>query len=284
MATFSSPEMGPGPCSPAADPNSSHIQEPSTKAKALDHMEAPKPTVPPDFRFPVCCFRGCPQYRDEAFKGLSRKEKTETMPFSSQYAYMKHMDEEHKFLPFPCNIPGCSRAGGRGYVVRMNLLKHHQKVHPNVPVPQHLEHLQSHNGPQLPGAIGMKEDVPFTDSGYRSMPNPDTSPNGQPDLDKTQHSLSTTDSSLPKSSRDDNDAKTIYSLETTVDLSYARKLIFELCKDIYYKLHRFVDIRNRSMLPRVLPELIKAFAIRLCYDNPAQVNRNIMFFVYKRHQ
>jgi hypothetical protein len=134
--------------------------------------------------------------------------------------------------------------------------------------------------------IPVKDDVPFTDSGYKSAPNMDNSPNSQPVLEKSPR-LFNVDSSAIGSFRVDDDAKTTFSIGTTVDPGYARKYITELCNDIYSKLRQSVGTINRSALTTILPELIKAFAIKLYHDAPSQtsqMNREIMYFIHKRHR
>ena len=134
--------------------------------------------------------------------------------------------------------------------------------------------------------ILVEGDVPFTDSGYKSAPNLDNCPNSQPILDKSPRRF-IVDSSATGGSQGDDDAKTTYSIDTAVDPDYARKCIIELCNDIYSKLHQSIDTINRSALTTILPELIKAFAIRLCHDatsQNSQMNREIMYFIHKRHR
>lgn len=83
--------------------------------------------------------------------------------------------------------------------------------------------------------IPVKDDVPFTDSRYKSAPNMDNSANSQPVLEKSPR-LFNVNSSAIGSFRVDDDAKTIYSISTTVNPGYTRKYITELCTDIYSKL------------------------------------------------
>ncbi len=127
------------------------------------------------------------------------------------------------------------------------------------------------------------DDVPFTDSGYKSAPNLEHCPIAQPDLEKSPHPLNV-NSSLAREDGDDNDAKTLYSMGTTVNSGHAQTYIIELSKDIYSKLRQSVHAKDLGVLLKVLPELVKAFAIKLCYDAPSQVNRKIMHFIHKRHQ
>jgi hypothetical protein len=129
----------------------------------------------------------------------------------------------------------------------------------------------------------VKDDVPFTDSGYKSALNLEHSLNVQPDLEKSPDPPDV-DSSSARADGDDNDAKTLYSLGTTVNPGHARNYIMELAKDIHSNLHRAVGAKDLTVLSNVLPQLLKAFAIKLCHDAPTRVNRRIMHFIHKRHQ
>ncbi|PMD33003.1 hypothetical protein L207DRAFT_639742 [Hyaloscypha variabilis F] len=134
--------------------------------------------------------------------------------------------------------------------------------------------------------ILVKGNVPFTESGYKSAPNLENSPSSLPILEKSPSSFSV-DLSAAEGSRCDNDAKTTYSIGTTVNPGYARKYIIELCDDIYSKLRQSVNAANRSALTKTLPELIKALAMKLCHDSPSktsQMNCETMYFIHKRHK
>ena len=85
------------------------------------------------YAFPVCSHHGCPQYRDKAFQQLPRKSQAENKPFNSQSAYTKHMRDEHNECIFPCDVPGCSRIGRRGYFREKDLLNHRRQEHPDAP-------------------------------------------------------------------------------------------------------------------------------------------------------
>jgi hypothetical protein len=85
------------------------------------------------YTFPVCSHYGCPQYRDMAFLQLPRKSQAENKPFNSQSAYTKHMRDEHNECTFPCDVPGCSRIGRRGYFREKDLLNHRRQEHPDAP-------------------------------------------------------------------------------------------------------------------------------------------------------
>ncbi|KAE9375842.1 hypothetical protein N431DRAFT_403854 [Stipitochalara longipes BDJ] len=83
------------------------------------------------FVIPVCPHPECPQYRNEAFKQLPRKSQVEAKPFNSQFAYTKHMRDEHNECTFPCDVSGCARTGRRGYFREKDLLNHRRQEHPD---------------------------------------------------------------------------------------------------------------------------------------------------------
>jgi hypothetical protein len=153
------------------------------------------------------------------------------------------------------------------------------------PEPLPLQHVSEEQNDTYPTGL-VKGDVPLTDSGYKSAPNLDNYPNSQTILEKSPRPF-IVDSSAIGGSRGDDDAKTIYSIGTTVDPGHARKYIIELCNDMYSKLRQSIDTTNRSALTIILPELIKAFAIKLCHDaasQTSQMNRETMYFIHKRHR
>jgi hypothetical protein len=43
------------------------------------------------------------------------------------------MREEHNECSFPCDVPGCSRIGRRGYFREKDLLNHRRQAHPDAP-------------------------------------------------------------------------------------------------------------------------------------------------------
>ncbi|CAG8957837.1 hypothetical protein HYFRA_00000177 [Hymenoscyphus fraxineus] len=82
------------------------------------------------YSFPVCSYPECPEYRDESFTKMSRKEQDQNKPFSSRSAYTKHMREAHNETPYPCDVPGCLRVGRKGYFREKDLIKHRKDEHP----------------------------------------------------------------------------------------------------------------------------------------------------------
>lgn len=78
----------------------------------------------------ICTHSECPQYRGLEFEKLPLRMENFQAPFRSQSEFTKHMREEHNECTFPCKIDGCPRVGRRGYFREKDLIKHHQKEHP----------------------------------------------------------------------------------------------------------------------------------------------------------
>ena len=128
------------------------------------------------------------------------------------------------------------------------------------------------DGTSHPESSGHKPDagggfeVPFTDSGYASA------------------AVGAGEScAVGGRDEDDSDSKTVISAATTVIPSVAQHSISEVCNNIYNRIQRHVDHDNRIAFFDALPDLIKAFAIRLAHLDSSGINRRIMHFVYSRH-
>lgn len=118
---------------------------------------------------------------------------------------------------------------------------------------------------------------PFTDSGYAStridllLPDKPQCPRD----DKCTSEMG---------DEDTEDAKTLYSAATTIDLPQSQQYITELCSDIFRKLENHFDSTNWDALETALTSLIKGFAIKIGHDSSAQVNQDIMYFIHKQHK
>jgi hypothetical protein len=110
-------------------------------------------------------------------------------------------------------------------------------------------------------------DLPFTDSGYASR---------QP----VRRNPATAQNSGGASS----DSKTVISDATTVIPAAAQQTISEVCNDIYNRMQLHIERDNRDIFLDTLPDLIKAFAIRLAHLDSGETNRKILHFVYSRHR
>ncbi|KAH8683709.1 hypothetical protein BGZ61DRAFT_535130 [Ilyonectria robusta] len=142
------------------------------------------------------------------------------------------------------------------------------------------------NGESRPSTASSEESwhtgkMPPTDSGYASAPN----------LDRYSHAKSSTaQARSPASNKspaamndiDIDDTRTLYSAGTTAAPS--RVQIAEICSDIYSKLSDCLNAKTWPIVAKVLPDLVKAFAVKLGSDSTAQVNQDVMYFVHKRHK
>ncbi len=123
--------------------------------------------------------------------------------------------------------------------------------------------------------------VPITNSGYASAFNPFL-------LGAQPGCLGEKPSSSARAEGDgganEDDAKTTYSAATSVAPAGARYYISELSHEIVKRLGRSVDLKQLADRREALPELIKAFCIRIGRESPSQMNRDIMHFVHKHYR
>jgi hypothetical protein len=79
---------------------------------------------------PVCPHVECEHHR--YYKGLFNGYQSDSKdaPFQKQSDVTKHLKEVHNESPFPCDIPGCDRTGGKGYARQKDLKNHRAKQHP----------------------------------------------------------------------------------------------------------------------------------------------------------
>ncbi|KAM7211495.1 hypothetical protein V8F06_013115 [Rhypophila decipiens] len=112
-----------------------------------------------------------------------------------------------------------------------------------------------------------EDDIVFTDSGYASAP-------------KLKNSSVANAQKHHREDTDLEDSRTMYSTATTIAPVYAKRHVADLVQNIYSQLGDALALKDRSVLFDSLPELVKAFAIRLAEDG----KREIMYFIHKRHQ
>jgi len=126
------------------------------------------------------------------------------------------------------------------------------------------------------------EDFPFTDSGYESGLQPELNFNAPENFrDVEQKDFA---SSFSATCRSEAEARTTYSAATTVVPNIAQRCILEVCQDIYNKAGRHVSDENWGFVSNAIPDLIKAFAIKLGSGPENGQNRRMMYFVHKHHQ
>ncbi|ETS77918.1 hypothetical protein PFICI_09980 [Pestalotiopsis fici W106-1] len=136
------------------------------------------------------------------------------------------------------------------------------------------------------GLLGSKEDknddIPYTDSGYASARGPVYPSMYQENAENPNHANCIHKDST--SDMDANDANTSYSAVTAIFPELADNCVVDVCNNINSRLDGLVDRPTLVSLSKRLPELIKAFAIKLGSDMPDQINLRVMHFVHKHHQ
>ncbi|KAE8448016.1 hypothetical protein EG329_009939 [Mollisiaceae sp. DMI_Dod_QoI] len=130
--------------------------------------------------------------------------------------------------------------------------------------------------------IGINYELPFTESGYGSLPHLYDSSNVLSAHERSKP-LVNTESSPAMNDIDRENARTFHSAATTSGPILAQNYLTELCNDVYSKLGQPFDAKIWRTLSKDLPGLIKAFAIRIGYASSAQVNQEIMYFLHMRH-
>ena len=80
--------------------------------------------------------------------------------------------------------------------------------------------------------------------------------------------------------------RTIYSDASSLPLRKMEAYISELAGDLFSKFRSLLlsDVETMESISRVLPELLKAFALRVGYNAPTQMHRDVMFFVHKNRR
>lgn len=114
----------------------------------------------------------------------------------------------------------------------------------------------------LPGRMVPSE--PTTDSGYASATNDKFK--GAQDLEDLES----------------DDARTVYSDASSLPALEKDIYISELADDLFSKIgSEQLDGQTTERISGILPELLKAFALKIGHNAPTQMHRDIMFFVHK---
>jgi hypothetical protein len=81
------------------------------------------------------------------------------------------------------------------------------------------------------------------------------------------------------------DIRTIYSDASSLHPRKKEAYISELADDLFSKVRSLMSgVETMESISRVLPELLKAFALRVGYNAPTQMHRDVMCFVYKNRR
>lgn len=89
-------------------------------------------------RIYLCPHSDCLQYREPNFSDLPFRTQMEKRPFRHLKEFTQHMRTDHDDAPYPCDKSGCSRVRGKGYIRRLDLIKHRKREHPELPKYQDL--------------------------------------------------------------------------------------------------------------------------------------------------
>jgi hypothetical protein len=168
------------------------------------------------------------------------------------------------------------------------------KLHRNANLSVH-NHLTRHSGGTVAVSIG-----PPTDSGYASMTRGmalhtrNTQVGDRIQSTEDLHSLPQVSEGLGAAAsmnlelsrnlahEESQDIKTIYSDSASLPPFQKENYIFALARDLRHKLNLKHPTHQTSLkITDALPELLKAFAIKVGHNAPNQMRRNIMWFVYK---
>lgn len=99
----------------------------------------------------LCPHSDCPQYQEPDFFDLPYLTQRKNRPFSHLKEYTQHMRTVHDDTPYPCDVRGCERVRGKGYIKRRDLIKHRKREHPEAPKFKDLPTCR------LPGCLGIGE-------------------------------------------------------------------------------------------------------------------------------
>lgn len=109
----------------------------------------------------LCPHSDCLQYREPNFSDLSFSIQRAIRPFGHLKEFTQHMRTGHDDAPFPCDMSGCSRVRGKGYIRRLDLIKHRKSEHPELPKYQDLHSCR------LPGCLFRGEKYDRIEEHYR---------------------------------------------------------------------------------------------------------------------
>jgi hypothetical protein len=118
------------------------------------------------------------------------------------------------------------------------------------------------------------DEIPYTDSGYASATK---------DLSNVLTNYCEPSSTI-HNKLDNEDGQTIYSVASSVAPAEAHSYISNLACNIFDKLGIRAGSKNIPTVYKLFPELLKAFAVKIGSERSSQINRDIMYFIDKRHR
>ncbi len=77
--------------------------------------------------------------------------------------------------------------------------------------------------------------------------------------------------------------RTEYSKDTTFQPGPAQRCMSEICQDIYGKISAGLTIQTWPSVSRRLPDLIKAFAVKIGSEESSPLHLRTMHFIHSHH-
>ncbi|MCJ1346085.1 hypothetical protein MMC31_004297 [Peltigera leucophlebia] len=81
----------------------------------------------------LCPHSNCPQYREPESFDWTIGIWFQFKPFDTHKEFIQHMRTVHDDNPYQCDVSGCSRVKGKGYIRIIDLIKHRKREHPDAP-------------------------------------------------------------------------------------------------------------------------------------------------------
>lgn len=118
--------------------------------RGFHHIGTPK-SYQSDYRVFLCPHSDCLLYREPDFGDLPYYTQCENKPFVLLKDFKQHMRTVHDDAPYPCDVSGCLRVRGKGYMRKTDLINHRKREHPDAPKSKF------HHSCRLPGCSGNGE-------------------------------------------------------------------------------------------------------------------------------
>ncbi|KAK1840960.1 hypothetical protein CCHR01_16410 [Colletotrichum chrysophilum] len=114
-----------------------------------------------------------------------------------------------------------------------------------------------------------------TDSGYASR---------HTDARREEPGISVSQSSESVGWYSDMDAQTSYSILTEGHLNSVESHVSNLSDSLFHSIGKYLDANSWPSVLKVLPRLLKAFAMQIGMEASTQENRYIMLFIHQHHK
>ncbi|KAI1774056.1 hypothetical protein F4818DRAFT_91341 [Hypoxylon cercidicola] len=136
------------------------------------------------------------------------------------------------------------------------------------------------SSPALAAALSGQASMPFSDSGYASMPRQPLGQNCPKQGQANPHEH------ISNEHNDDEDVKTVYTDVSGPSDMWMESYIFILAEDIRTEILKKtgaerLDDQTVERLSSILPELLKALALKFGYEAPSQTFRDVMVFIHR---